>query len=247
MKITSFQRNSYHTDAVLHIWKKPKFTPLYIRYIVLLYGEVGAFHVWWVFTNYPTYCTSTPGHLGWPTFFSVYGVGVTLLHFKQPLPLQMADITLYPQGLRVYCIDDSPVMRLWLGHFMGECGAVEVFGATSHECETFVDAAASNGDIVICDQNLQFEDRTLYGTDLLSELIARQFQGLLCIHSANDAPEDVQMYKACGAHIVLGKGMSPKELIQSVKQGYLTHISRPQSPTDCSIVVRDFETDASCV
>ena len=75
-------------------------------------------------------------------------------------------------------------------------------------------------DVVICDQNLEYGTRQYYGTDLIRRLHADRFPGLLCIHSANDADEDIAAYRKSGAHLCLGKGTSPKEMKAEIERAY---------------------------
>ena len=129
-----------------------------------------------------------------------------------------------PPDLRIYCIDDSAPMRRWLEHCFSGFGAVAVFGEQLADVERFVAAALADGDIVVCDQNLEYEGGAVLGTDLVHRLVADGFRGLLCIHSANDAKEDVAHYLASGAHVTVGKGTPPKEMVKALKQGFLTHV-----------------------
>ena len=122
--------------------------------------------------------------------------------------------------LKIYVIDDSSSMRKWMSHALAGLGTVKCFGAEAEDVSAFVAATLRDGDVAVCDQNLEFATGTAYGTDLVKQLREGGFQGLLCIHSANDAPEDVAKYSAAGAHLSLGKGMRRGDLVTALRQAY---------------------------
>ena len=140
----------------------------------------------------------------------------------------------FPKGLQVYCIDDSRPMRRWLGHSLRPCGQVHTYGADEGDLLAFVPAALRQADIVVCDQNLDFDGRIFYGTDLVERLLRGGFRGLLCIHSANDSPEDIAKYKASGAHVCISKGMRIGQILDILKDAYLQLPAARQSASDTS-------------
>ena len=135
-----------------------------------------------------------------------------------------------PGGLKVYCIEDSGMMRTWLCSVLSSIGTVEAFGAAAEDAAAFVAAALRDGDIAICDQNLEFGSTTVYGTELLKELKIRGFTGLLCIHSANDSVQDQAKYGAAGVHLTIGKGSTRSELLHSIKRAYWDTILASRIP-----------------
>ena len=73
---------------------------------------------------------------------------------------------------QVYCIEDSAPMRRWLEHCLTGCGTVKVFGEEAADVERFVTAVLADGDIVVCDQNLEYGGKTVLGTDLVRRLVS---------------------------------------------------------------------------
>ena len=127
--------------------------------------------------------------------------------------------------LKIYAIDDSSSIRKWLRHALSSMGTVDAFGASGDDVRDFLDAVLSDGDIAICDQNLEFQTGTVYGTELLKQLKECGFPGLMCIHSSNDSPEDLETYAAAGAHLSLSKGMAVRDLVKSLRQAYGQYIA----------------------
>ena len=134
------------------------------------------------------------------------------------------DLSQFPADLQVYCIDDSRPMRRWMQHCMSACGATKVFGAEADDVAAFIDAVLRDGDIAICDQNLEYPGQTFYGTDLVMQLRAAGFTGLRCIQSANDTANDEESYVRSGAHIMLGKGLLARQVVEAVKTAYVQRI-----------------------
>ena len=104
-----------------------------------------------------------------------------------------------PAGLKMCCIDDSGVARRlvtsqFLRFFPGS--EAQAFGRSREDVPAFVEAVLSGADVVVLDQNLEWSrEEVVLGTDLLQELLAKGFQGLLCMRSANSAEADVKFYR----------------------------------------------------
>ena len=104
-----------------------------------------------------------------------------------------------PAGLKMCCIDDSGVARRlmtsqFLRYFPGS--EAQAFGRSREDVPAFVEAVLSGADVVVLDQNLEWSrEEVVLGTDLLQELLAKGFQGLLCMRSANSAEADVKFYR----------------------------------------------------
>ena len=142
-----------------------------------------------------------------------------------------ASLSAFPEGLTIWCIDDSPSARLLLStalknHLRPK--VVHVLGEVLEDCEAFVEGAMQDGDIAVLDQNIDFRGRSCLGTDLSRRLVGLGFQGLICIRSANNSTEDAAMYRGSGAHCVLPKDMKLVDMVTMVKQAYLAH--RPPLP-----------------
>eukprot|EP00667_Euglena_gracilis_P005485 EG_transcript_5524 len=133
-----------------------------------------------------------------------------------------------PRDLRFCCIDDSPAARRLLAlHIQRSFPAATVhcFGASEADIASFLATAAVDADVVILDQHLEFKDEMTYGTDLVKELVAGGFGGLVCIRSANDSPEDCAHYTASGAHCVLGKDMLGPRMMEELAAAYARYIA----------------------
>ena len=64
------------------------------------------------------------------------------------------------------------------------------FGDSSEDVPKFMDSVIRKGDIAILDQNLDFPQEHVLGTDLVAQLLDSGFPGLLCIRSANNSERD---------------------------------------------------------
>eukprot|EP00670_Eutreptiella_braarudii_P010244 CAMPEP_0174315012 /NCGR_PEP_ID=MMETSP0810-20121108/6004_1 /TAXON_ID=73025 ORGANISM="Eutreptiella gymnastica-like, Strain CCMP1594" /NCGR_SAMPLE_ID=MMETSP0810 /ASSEMBLY_ACC=CAM_ASM_000659 /LENGTH=704 /DNA_ID=CAMNT_0015424259 /DNA_START=55 /DNA_END=2169 /DNA_ORIENTATION=+ len=136
-----------------------------------------------------------------------------------------ADLQAWPENLKIYCIDDSAPARRLLFHNLTKWAAtpnVRTYGQNEGEAARFIKDTVNDADIVILDQHLEYGgEANILGTDLVAELVAKRFTGLICMRSANVADEDVRAYWAAGAHCVFGKDMLMKDMIQQMKREYL--------------------------
>ena len=134
-----------------------------------------------------------------------------------PVPLAV------PTGLTFCCIDDNAIARLLVTSAI-ENGfpqsTVWQYGERLEDVADFMEAVAAGADVAILDQNLDFESQTVLGSDLVRELIANRYPGLLCIRSANGSESDQALYRASGAHCFLDKGLAPAEMVQRVTSAY---------------------------
>ena len=134
-----------------------------------------------------------------------------------------------PSGLTICCIDDSAVARRLVStrcssHFPDS--AVETFGEAPEDVRAFVDAALARADIVILDQHLEYEAVTVTGTSLVDELLSQNFQGLVCMRSANNTEADVALYLHHGAHCAIDKETPCKEMLAQITAAYCRHSER---------------------
>ena len=156
---------------------------------------------------------------------------VTAVHRSAEVDLQA-----WPKGLKIYCIDDSAPARRLLFHNLTTWAAtsnVRTYGQNEGEAVRFIEDTVNDADIAILDQHLEYGgEANILGTDLVAELVARRFEGLICMRSANVADEDVRAYKTAGAHCVFGKDILMKDMVQQMKQDYLQRslMTTPASP-----------------
>jgi signal transduction histidine kinase len=147
--------------------------------------------------------------------------------------LREADLSAYPAGLRIYCIDDSePARRLLHYNLVHRANTenVVVFGEDCAEVATFTQRVLEDGDIAFLDQHLEYDgDTDILGTDIVRELVDKGYKGLICIRSGNVAEADLAAYEAAGAHCAFGKDVPMKQLIDDMKVAYTRHITQRPS------------------
>ena len=61
--------------------------------------------------------------------------------------------------------------------------------------------------------------------DLVELLVAKQFQGLICMRSGNASAHDMAKYRNAGAHCIFGKDVSMRKMIEDMKVAYVRHVS----------------------
>ena len=128
-----------------------------------------------------------------------------------------------PPGLVYHVLDDSAVARrLVVSQLLRfvQPAAVRAFGATPAEVEEFLPASLEVADVVIMDENLEYDGARYLGSDLLEQFKKRGFCGLLCTRSANCSAADREKYLRKGAHCILMKDMTGKEMARSVGDAY---------------------------
>ena len=147
----------------------------------------------------------------------VVGQGPARNLSASPVPLAV------PAGLTFCCIDDNAIARLLVTSAIQKGfpqSTVRQYGERLEDVADFTEAVAAGADVAILDQNLEFESQTVLGSDLVRELIANGYLGLLCIRSANDSESDQALYRASGAHCFLDKGLAPAEMVRQVTSAY---------------------------
>ena len=80
--------------------------------------------------------------------------------------------------------------------------------------------------VCIFDQNMNYPDGDVLGTDLCRELRAAGWRGVLLIQSANDSAADAAFYREAGADGTLGKSVS--SVADTV--AYLEELLRARTP-----------------
>jgi len=134
------------------------------------------------------------------------------------------------QNKELTCIaldDDKAPRTLCKGLFkmLGCSSCSQILGEHHHEAanisETVWAAVSKVGmDSVVClfDENMNYAEGDVLGSDLARKLRSENFTGLIIIRSANDSEESAQKYRAAGADRALSKGTSQKIVAQEIKQ-----------------------------
>ena len=124
-----------------------------------------------------------------------------------------------PEGLAFVCCDDDMFPRMLAPLLItAACASEEeslVLGETYDEVAELVELVVAKGRrlgnarvVCVIDQNLEaYAEGAFYGTELIKEMRARDFDGLVIVQSANDGPEDERAYLAAGADGCLGKAI----------------------------------------
>jgi len=128
------------------------------------------------------------------------------------------DAVTLPESLVFVCCDDDAMPRIFaqvlLDRAAADLDSSLILGETYEEVVGLVErvlemAARLGEDRILCilDQNIDFDAGSITGTDLVGDLRARGFGGLLVIQSANDEAEDKRGYVAAGADGSIGKAV----------------------------------------
>ena len=137
----------------------------------------------------------------------------------------------FPRDVCFHCIDDSATARRLLEHNLrahAQTENVRVFGEYAEDVPQFMAEALEKGGIAILDQNLDYGGNSnLLGTDLVMQLRAKGFRGLICIRSGNVAPEDEAQYYRAGVDCVYGKDLSMKDVVEDIKANYVQRVPPP--------------------
>ena len=131
-----------------------------------------------------------------------------------------------PDGLTFCCIDDSVVARMIVtNHLEGGCPGCTVrqYGERHEDVPAFVQAVLAGADVAILDQNLSYGTHNILGTELVVQLVAAGYPGLLCIRSANSSEDDLALYWAAGARCFIDKDLGPQEMVQRIAEAYWAH------------------------
>eukprot|EP00669_Euglena_mutabilis_P005184 TRINITY_DN16572_c0_g1_i1.p1 TRINITY_DN16572_c0_g1~~TRINITY_DN16572_c0_g1_i1.p1 ORF type:complete len:299 (+),score=73.13 TRINITY_DN16572_c0_g1_i1:103-999(+) len=132
-------------------------------------------------------------------------------------------IEMLPPGLRIVAIDDSDVARRLLVHVLAKHAPnarVQVLGRQEEDVERFKEEALGDVDIIILDNHLSYGHVEFLGTEILNELHAEGYRGFACIRSANMCLEDRDSYLSCGANCMLGKDITPQEMLSQLRVSY---------------------------
>ena len=96
-------------------------------------------------------------------------------------------------------------------------GDSRVLGETHQEVssvpELVLQLQASHRDIVcMFDQNMEYPEGFVAGTELTSQLRTQCFEGLIVIRSANDSAESLKQYCDAGADAAISKAARPAKV-----------------------------------
>ena len=146
-----------------------------------------------------------------------------------------------PAGLAFVCCDDDAMPRIFAESLFDRAAAdldkSLILGETYEEVAGLVqqvlEMAERLGDervLCIFDQNIEFDAGGFTGTDLVQELRARGFSGLLVIQSANDEADDERMYVDAGADGSIGKAVKGgiSEMLGLLGQFWHAKYGRPR-------------------
>ena len=127
-------------------------------------------------------------------------------------------------SLHIACLDDSAIACKTLSNafeqHLPNC-VVRTFGKDPADVEKFKRWTQKRCDIVVVDQNLDFPGECLLGTDVVEELIAAGYRGLVCVRSGNNSAADGALYRQSGAHCHLGKDVRMKALVEALVREYV--------------------------
>eukprot|EP00667_Euglena_gracilis_P001055 EG_transcript_1055 len=139
----------------------------------------------------------------------------------------------FPEGIRIFCLEDSEVSRRILLHGLTthtSAADVQVFGKDAEDVLRFQEAALNEADIIILDQHLDYGDVQYTGSDVLRSLLGRGYHGFVCIRSADASHEDELEYNRAGAHCVIGKDVRIQETAETLQARYSRWLHRNSSP-----------------
>eukprot|EP00667_Euglena_gracilis_P002539 EG_transcript_2540 len=139
----------------------------------------------------------------------------------------------FPAGVKILCLDDSDIARRLMVHSLEKFGGatgVRAYGKDVGELETFLQEALAGAHIVVMDQHLDYKPFSYLGTDLVGQLLGNGFRGLVCIRSANNAPEDTELFWRSGAHCVIPKDLPARGMVAELLVQYARYQHPPAEP-----------------
>ena len=140
-------------------------------------------------------------------------------------------IPVFPPGLRVFCLDDSPVARRSLKGVLEEelpDAVVATFGGSIAEVHEFTSAALTQAHIVIIDQHVDIGDKGFRGNVIVQDLLAAGYSGFACIRSGDAGEEDVALSKRSGAHYHVGKETPLRQMLSELSVEYHLFLQQQQ-------------------
>ena len=138
---------------------------------------------------------------------------------------EAVDLSAFPAGLVVCCIDDVPMSLAVLKVGLQQhClpSRIGVYGGDGPpDVARFVRDALGTAHIAILDYHLDFPGKMVLGLEVVASLRAAGFAGLLCMRSGNTSAADIDKYMAGGCHCVISKDMRNSEAMDVLKAAYL--------------------------
>jgi FixJ family two-component response regulator len=145
--------------------------------------------------------------------------------FTLSIPLESVNVhtvNQLPPEIAIICLDDDYSVRAQYSGLMKAlelpAQQFEILGATYAEASsvyhTTLEACKAHAHVVcILDQNLNYPEGDLLGTDITARLVATgAFTGSIFIRSANDSIADVLFYRSQGALDAIPKSCGVKTL-----------------------------------
>ena len=148
-----------------------------------------------------------------------------------PSPACTRPVPGFPPGLRIFCLDDSPVARRSLkGVLEAELpdAVVATFGGSIAEVHEFKPAALAQAHIVIVDQHVDIGDQEFRGNLIVQDLLASGYSGFACIRSGDAGEEDVALSKRSGAHWHVGKETPLRQMLSELSVEYHLFLRQQQ-------------------
>src|SRR5262245_46699820 len=118
------------------------------------------------------------------------------------------------QRVRIYLIDDHPVVRECLGRAISAVRGLEVVGEAATAADGLAGAVATTPDVVVVDLHLPDRD----GPDLIAALRAALPSARLVVVSAYDDEYRVAEALRAGAHGYLLKTETVEALINGIRE-----------------------------
>jgi len=161
-----------------------------------------------------------------------------MLEAVAELALEPAEHTAPCQVMFIICDDDqAPRMMASALLKRPELNANEdsvVLGETFLEATSIPELVQQESNArgpmnVVCmfDQNMHYDEGSVYGSELVMKLRAIGFNGLVIMRSANDSEDSQGEYLAAGADVVLSKGMGVRVLISRIPEMLQEAIQNP--------------------
>jgi len=138
------------------------------------------------------------------------------------------------EGTVLICCDDDLVPRAQYNSIIAkkrlgpvDCDNSRVLGATYSEAAnlvgTVLQCSAEIGDdklVCIFDQNMDYSEGNVKGTEVVAELRSRGFKGVIFIRSSDDDSDSKKEYSKAGASGFLSKHMPVSEMIAGLQAQY---------------------------
>jgi DNA-binding NarL/FixJ family response regulator len=119
-----------------------------------------------------------------------------------------------PRRIRVFLIDDHPIVREGFARALADCPDMQVVGEADTAADALKEAPGSNPDVVLVDLNMPDRD----GIELIGSLHTRMPTVKLLVLSAYDDEFRVAEALRAGAHGYLVKTAKMDEVIEGIRR-----------------------------